>query len=65
MFIATTIPFATMAFKKDVVLGLLSPCLLFVRAYTFLLGNLSGFINEVFMIKVKAWSKRICLIRTD
>ena len=65
MLIISSLPFAVVAFKKGATLGLLSPCLLFFRACTFLLGNLSGLINEVLVLKVKTWSKRIGLIRTD
>lgn len=65
IFIISSLPFAVVAFKKEATLGILSPFLLFVRACTFLLGNVSGFINEVLIIKVKTWSKKISLIRPD
>lgn len=52
-FLMTTLPFAFLSFKKNVLLCFLSPLLLLMRAGVFLAGNLSGLFVEVIIRKLK------------
>ena len=53
VFLMTTLPFAFLSFKKNVLLCFLSPLLLLIRAGVFLAGNLSGLVVEIIISKLK------------
>ncbi len=59
IFVAFSLPFAIEASNKRLLIGLLSPAILFMRAWTFLWGMIRGFINEMVIMKMKEWIKRI------
>ena len=58
IFITSSLPFAIEASNKNFFIGLLSPAILFIRAWTFLWGMTRGFISQMVIMKMKEWIKR-------